>query len=161
MASALLALVGIPLALLAGAIAMALRVRRRFARTPGAFRCKLRSPRGTVTGFRERWDRRPTRGLWVHDVLMVQRGRFRQHVLAIPVRLPEDVLRPVDPEDAPGIGLGPEPHVLRLQLDDGPVVDVAVSGEARSLVVGPFLAAAIPAMPPARAERPAGGRRRR
>jgi hypothetical protein len=75
----------------------------------------------------------------------------RQHILALPARIPDDVLHPLPIGEVRG--LGSDPRLLPLQLDDGRVIEVAVPATARPLVVGPFLAAAIPGLPAAQAER--------
>jgi hypothetical protein len=51
-------------------------------------------------------------------------------------------------------GLGSDPQVLGLRLDGGSVVELAIAAEARVAAVGPFLAAAIPGLPAAPADRP-------
>ena len=152
MVYALTVLFGAPLCLLLGAAAEAARVRRRFARNPGVFRCKLRAPDNPSGGVRRSWDRFSRRAVWVHDVLLVQHGFLRQHILALPARIPDDVLSPVGVGEA--TGLGPDPQMLPLQLDDGRVVEVVVRAEAQPLVAGPFLSAAIPGLPAAPVELP-------
>jgi hypothetical protein len=166
MAVTLAGLVGLAAGVLLGAALVGLSIRSRFARTPGAFRCKVRVP-GSASrrlrrrpeppaGFDARWGHRRRRAVWVHDVLLVQHGLLRQHVVALPVRIPDEVIRPEPPDVVRGLGSGPQ--VLRLRLDEGPPVEVATASEARSLVVGPFLAAAIPGLPGAPADRPPPGR---
>jgi hypothetical protein len=150
-AYALTILFGAPLSLLLGVAAETARVRRRFGRNPGVFRCKLRAPDNPSAGLRRSWDRAPRRAVWVHDVLLVQHGVLRQHIVALPARIPDDVLGPVAFGAAKG--LGPDPQLLPLQLDDGRVIEIAVPAGARPLVVGPFLAAAIPGLPVPPAER--------
>jgi hypothetical protein len=154
MAYGLTVLLGAPLCLLVGVAVEAARVRRSFGRNPDVFRCKLRAPGNPSAGLRRRWDRAPRRAVWVHDVLLVQHGALRQHIVALPARLPDEVLHPLPIGEV--TGLGSDPQVLPLQLDDGRVVEVAVPAEARPLVVGPFLAAAIPGLPKAPAERRPG-----
>lgn len=141
---------------LVGALWTVLSARGRLARTPGVFRCKIRVP-GAATRrqrplawFGPRWRRR-THGIWVHDVLLVRCGLLQQHTLAMAVRLPEDTIRRASPEELRG--LGPDPQVIGLRLDDGILVELATAGRTRSLAAGPFLAAAIPGLPPAPIER--------
>jgi hypothetical protein len=141
---------------LLGGIGTGLRTRSRFARTAGAFRCRLRMSDAAKAplrppGIGARWGRRRS-AVWVHDVLLVQHGLFGQHLTAVPVRIPEDAIRPV-PHEVPR-RLGPNPQALRLRLDDGPVVEIATTSDSRSLIAGPFLAAAIPGLPTAPADRP-------
>jgi hypothetical protein len=139
---------------LLGATLVSLRTRFRFARAPGSFGCKVRAlgePRLAGTRFRQCWGRRRTAAVWAHDVLLVRCGLFGQQVVALPVRLPEHGPRP-----APDLvrGLGSDPQVLGLRLDGGSVVELAIAAEARVAAVGPFLAAAIPGLPAAPADRP-------
>jgi hypothetical protein len=48
---------------------------------------------------------------------------------------------PVSPAEVKG--LGSQPLALRLRLDDGDLIEVAVPADARYLVAGPFLVAAL------------------
>jgi hypothetical protein len=143
---ALTILLGAPLCLLFGAAAGTARLGRRFGRNSGVFRCKLRARDNPSPAVGRCWDRAPRRAVWVHDVLLVQHGTFRQHIAALPARIPDDVLHPLPIGEVRG--LGSDPQMLPLQLDDGRVIEVAVPATARPLVVGPFLAAAIPGLPP-------------
>ena len=159
----LVTLMGTVAGVLLGAALVGLSIRRRFARLPGAFRCKIRVPRTAPVPRRPRppreppieigtrWGRRRTWAVWVHDVLVVQCGLIGQHVAALPVRIPEDVIHPA-PDGVRG--LGSRPQLLRLRLDGGPLVELATAGESRTLLVGPFMAAAIPGLPTAPADRP-------
>jgi hypothetical protein len=165
MTLALVGLAGLAVGVLLGVALLGLSIRLRFARIPDAFRCKVRVSRmlrrpgqrlESPAGFGTRWGHRRTRAVWVHDVLMVRHGLLGQHVVALPVRIPDEAIRSV-PADLVR-GLGPSPQVLRLRLDEGPPVEVAAASQARSLVVGPFVAAAIPGLPAAPADRPPRGR---
>jgi hypothetical protein len=156
MAFTIAALAGFFMGLLSGAVLVGVWVRWRFARAPGAFRCRFRAPDRPVAGFAERWDRRRTNAVWVHDVLLVQRGLLRPRVVALPVRIPEDVIRYVPAEDMRGLGSAPQ--VLGLRLDDGQIIEVATASAAHSVVVGPFVAAAMTGLPTAPAERRRRGR---
>lgn len=155
MSLALVALAAACAGALLGGIGTGLRTSFRFTRTAGAFRCRLRmsdaaKPPLRPPGITARWGRR-RHAVWVHDVLLVQHGLVGQHITAVPVRIPEDAIRPV-PYKVPR-RLGPDPQALRLRLDDGPLVEIATTGESRSLIAGPFLAAAIPGLPAAPADR--------
>jgi len=99
------------------------------------FFCKVRP----VT--RSRWPIRRSRGRWVHDVLLIRRGRWLQRTVALPVRLPEDNPRPADCDGPSGLGL--RPYTLQLRLDDGSLMEVAAAAADRVTMVGPFLAAAV------------------
>jgi hypothetical protein len=123
---------------------------RRFRSSPGTFRCTLRAPLDLVGRLPTDWRHGPAHARWVHDVLLVRRGLLGQRVMAMPVRIPDDVIRPAVKGEVRG--LGPEPLVLGLKLDGGELVEVAAPVEARTRLVGPFLAAAIPGLPAAAAE---------
>jgi hypothetical protein len=153
MALTLLAAAAAGLGALAGVVLLSWRTRARFRATPGAFGCKVRladQPRRGRTGFPRQWRRRRTSAVWVHDVLLVRCGLLGQQVVALPVRLPEH-----EPLPAAGTvdGLGPEPYLLSLRLDSGQLLDVALPAGERVPGVGPFLAAAMPGLPDAPAER--------
>jgi hypothetical protein len=158
MAVTVAALLGVLAGCLLGVAAVGLSIRRRFGRTPGAFPCKLRvlradggRPEWPLRGFGSHWRRRRA-GVWVHDVLVVRCGLFGQHAAALPVRIPEDTVRHASPAELRG--LGPSPQVVGLRLDGGVLVELATACQTRSLAVGPFLAAAIPGLPPAPTDRP-------
>jgi len=146
---AVLTVSAIPILMLLGACGANVAARLRFAHSEGAFRCKLR-PAG------RRWPLRSTYARWVHSVLLVQRGLFVPRTVSIGVRIPEDMVEEVSKRDVRG--LGQWPVLLVLQLDDGPVLDVAAPAAARTRLVGPFLAAAIPGLPQSPPERPHRGR---
>lgn len=112
---------------------------------PEAFRCKSRLNGQT------RWPRRKARAAWVHDVLIVRTGRICPRMTALPVRLPEDVIREARPAEISGLGL--HPAVITLRLDDDQLIEVAAAEQYRSLLVGPFCAAAIPGLRTGRVER--------
>jgi hypothetical protein len=156
MATLMALTIGLNVAALAGATLVGLSARRRFARTTGAFRCRLRVPRPVPRNQRPlgwigySWSRR-TSGVWVHDVLLLRAGLFHQHTAALAVRLPEDTIRHACATELRR--LGPEPQVIGLRLDDGTLIELATAGRTRALAAGPFLAAANPGLPPAPIER--------
>jgi hypothetical protein len=136
-------------AVLLGALSVIGRV--RFARQPGAFRCRLGTPScpGESTGTR--WRRRRTRARWVSDVLIVQSGLLRLGVAALPAHVAAHtsvrVLSHLEVR-----GLGRRPAALLLVLEDRTRLEVAVAGANRSLLVGPYLAAALSGLPRATRE---------
>jgi hypothetical protein len=69
-----LAALGIPLWMVAGARIATLRSRREFKRAPDVFAAKLRLVSGEMTGLKASWPRRPLYARWVHDVLLIHRG---------------------------------------------------------------------------------------
>lgn len=151
MRSLLLTLVGTFLVgSLVAVLAAGSSTHRRFLRTSGVFRCWLRAPNGGVAGLPVDWRRGSAHARWIHDVLLVRRGLLGHRTMALPVRIPDEEVRSTAGGQVRG--LGREPLVLSLKLDGGEIVDVAVPVEARSHVVGPYLAAAIPGLPAAQAE---------
>ena len=134
------ALVGV--VLLCGPLtALSLRSRIRFARAPESFRCRLAS-----SSRRRHWRRWSTRARWVNDVLLVQSGLLRTGVTAVVPRVPSGSrLRCIGRDEVRR--LGADPVALRLLDDAGRPMDIAVDSSSRMLLVGPFLAAALTALP--------------
>jgi hypothetical protein len=123
----------------------------RAIRLQEPFACKLRRERPIARHGRRRWSRRNARAAWVHDVLLVQRGRLMGRTSVLAVREVGSTLRETGTDEV--AGLGPRPLVLTVWPDDGPPLDLAAAGTDRASLVGPFLAAAIPGLPEGRKER--------
>ncbi|HEY6746937.1 MAG TPA: hypothetical protein VI357_14595 [Mycobacteriales bacterium] len=123
------------------------RQRRQLGRAGATFRCRIWSLAGFRPG-RHRSGLRRARAVWVHDVLIVHQGWLIPRLLVVPVRLPEDSMRFAAPGEA--IGFGKIPLVMELRLDDGALVAVAAANRDRTLLAGPFLAAAIATLTPRR-----------
>jgi hypothetical protein len=123
-------------ALAALALSVAWR-RMRLARKPGIIRCKLR-PVKAGSERRVQWPRYWAYGEWVHDVLVVHRGMFLGQTVALPIRFPEGVVQC----ERHGLAGARYPARLRLRLDDGSVVELAVTKAGRPEIAGPFLAVA-------------------
>lgn len=154
----MVALLGFPLAMLLGMVSACLGARIRFARTSDAgepaFRCKVRYP-GYLDEPLLRWPARRTRARWRHDVLLVQRGLFVPRTAALAVHAPHRHIRRTCRLEVRG--LGPDPMVYTLELDDRRTVEVAAGSADLTALAGPFLAAAIPGLPhPPREPRPHG-----
>jgi hypothetical protein len=118
----LLALLGVPLWLVAGALIAGLLSRRSFCRTPGAFKVALRLHDGEVRGLDTSWPRLPGYGHWVHDVLIVHRGLGLVRTTPYPVAScapPHDATAPAPSH------LGRAPVVVQLTLDDGAILEMA------------------------------------
>ena len=128
---------------------------RRLSRAGTAFPCRISSlaafrvGRGTFrVGRGNRSGIGRARAVWVHDVLLVQRGWLLSRLQVLPVRLSEDSMRFAARGEASGPGR--RPLVMELRLDDGAVVAVAAASRNRTLLAGPFLAAAIATLTPHR-----------
>jgi len=143
-------LVGLGAAAL-GAVLVAVPGRRRFARTDGAFRCRIRMQYERLSATGPRWCRGSAYAIWVHDVLVVQYGLLLPRTVAVHVRPRQEEIRTVSRREVRR--LGAEPVLVRLELDDGRRVDVAARANQRMSLVGPFLAAALPGLPEAPTER--------
>lgn len=127
-----------------GFLAVGVIRRRRFTATPGAFRCTVRLLEGRHPGLRRRRPLRAARGRWAHGVLLLlgPSGRLR----VIEVRSPKGWVRQrVRRRYRTGRRYRADRNLvtLLLRLDDGALVELSAPSTARSLIVGPFLAAAI------------------
>jgi hypothetical protein len=108
-----------------------------------SFPCKLRP--APLEGLpAPRWPRGRARAVWTHDVLLVRQGLVRVRLRVLAVRTPEEPLRVTGRGEVRRLGAGPLAVVLR--LDDGSLVEIAAPARARTQLVGPFFAAAIPGL---------------
>jgi hypothetical protein len=132
----LLATLGVPVWLIVGALGGALWSRRTFRRAPGVFPCKTRLISGSEDSGN--WPRATAYARWLHDVLLVHAGLALVRVRALPVAGVDAQIT-----SAPDVKLkGDHPVSIRLELDDGSVVEVAASKDASQTLAGPFLALA-------------------
>lgn len=148
----LLILLGVPVGAGGGMLLAGWRSRRRFAAAEGVFRCKVRARGIRLGGLAAGWSRRATRARWQHDVLLVHRGLLFPRTVPLAVRKVEGAVRNARYRE---VGrLDAAPLLITLRLDDGMSVEVAAPAADRAALAGPYLAAAIPGLPPARTERP-------
>ncbi len=124
---ALLALLGVPIWLIIGALIAVSVSRRRFQRSEGVFPLRMRE--ASDTKFQKK-----AHGRWVHDVLIVNKG------LALVLTNPYGIqsLRRNQDNAAPIKGLGDIPLVFDIQTDEGTSLVMAIPAEHRDLGVGPF-----------------------
>lgn len=132
-----LAALGIPLWMVAGALLATLWSRRRFMRAPGAFAGKLRVVAGEVPGMKRSFPRSRSAVRWVHDVLVVHHGvaLARSDAFAV-ARATGTRVRSGDGEVR---RLGDAPIVVTLVLDNGATVELAGPADAAEVMVGPFV----------------------
>ena len=142
MVAILLAVLGVPLWLVAGMVLGALYSRHRFKQTPGVFRCKVRTITGTVGPLTPTWGRMTAYGRWVHDVLLVNQGLALVRVLPIPVAGVAAGPEKADPAEAKR--LGATPMVLTLRVDGGGTVALAAGARDELRMLGPFADTAAP-----------------
>ena len=121
---------------------------RRFRAHSSVFHCHVRTAR---RDRRRRWGRWPlhgTRARWVHDVLVLQSGLLGLSTTPHAARIAAGAaLRPVSGQEVRG--LGGHPWALLLSTEDGDALDVAVAEADRTLLVGPYLVAALRGLPSA------------
>jgi hypothetical protein len=135
---ALLAILGVPLWLVVGALGAALLNRRSVKAVPGTMRGRIRVTSGSVPGFNPRWPRSSCYAFWVRDVLVVRAGFAMVRTRLLPASSADEIERRHLPELK---RLGPEQVVLGLELDSGSTIELAVSAAERSELPGPFLLA--------------------
>jgi hypothetical protein len=133
---ALLAILGVPLWLVVGALAASLWSRRKFRNTPGVFRAKVRLNSGSFDGLGESWPPMPAYARWVHDVLLVNKGLALVRTQPLPIAAAEGRIEEADPEEIKR--MGDHPILLQFRLDNGATIQLAAPGEALSLAYGPF-----------------------
>jgi hypothetical protein len=129
---AILALLGVPLWLLLGALGASLWNRRQFKRRPGVFQVKLRTR--STEGEQPRWGRRTSYAVWVHDVLLVQRGPALVTTEAIGV---QHLIAGASPSDA-HLPHAREARSITVRCDDGTVREIAAAARDRDLLSTPF-----------------------
>ena len=128
---AVLAALGVPLWVIALALLALLWKRRRVAKLPEIFRCKVRVASGEIAGLKEKFRSAHVR--WIHDVLVVYSGMGRTTVTPLPIKAVEHPFRPGD------IKRMDNPQILALRLDGDAIAEVAVPAADQSSAVGPFL----------------------
>ena len=128
---ALLAVLGVNLAVLVAFAATVISRKRWVKRQPGAFRGVIRVASGEVDGLREKWGR--GYGHWVRDVLVWTKAPFLFRNELVPTdRLDEQRAARTDEVKR----LGDHPGVIRVTAD-GATVEVAAKAEDAELLLGP------------------------
>jgi hypothetical protein len=128
----LLAMLGVPLWLILGALSGALWSRRTFRRAAGVFPCKIRIVSGPESPAK--WTRATTYARWVHDVLLVHAGLALVRFRALPVAAVDAPIAPASDVKLKG---GDDVVTASLRLDDGSVVEIAGLRSAAE-ILGPF-----------------------
>jgi hypothetical protein len=133
---AILALLGVPIWLVVGGLAIMLWSRSRFKKQDGVFPAKMRHESGAASGDGEKWPPVSSYALWVHDVLLVHKGLGMMQTIPLGVVGAEGSVESADPEKVKR--MGENPMLLRFRLDDGAVLQMAVPGDSLTLAQGPF-----------------------
>jgi hypothetical protein len=132
--------------------ALSVTTRVRFARRPGAFRCRLGTGAYPRRRRDARWRLRRTTAMWVSDVLVVRTGLLRLGVTPMAARIaPGEAVRTLGSSEVRG--LGRRPAALVLSLENRETLEIAVAEASRLLLVGPYLAAGLSDLPTAPRER--------
>jgi hypothetical protein len=129
---ALLAVLGVNLAVLVAFAAFVLTRKRWVKRQPDAFRGAIRVASGEIDGLHPKW--RLGYGRWVRDILVWTKGPFlfrNELVLADGL----DVHRPARPDEVKR--LGDHPTVIRVTAG-GAAVEVAAHGDDAGRLLGPY-----------------------
>ena len=133
---ALLALLGVPIWLVLGALGAGTINRRRFQRSPGVFPMRMRE----VNIDNRKWGKK-VHARWVHDVLLTN-VRFAL-VFTVPYGTHKAINSPTPADPATVKGLGDDIESFTLELDDHTKVEIAYSTENRHLAAGPYDPAAV------------------
>ena len=128
---ALLAILGVPLWLVAGALGAAVWNRSRVTNEAGSFTIRLRSVHGVSHGT---WSRK-ARARWMHDVLIVSRGPGLGQTSGYPVA---SQARAPHPDPATCKGLGDAPIALSIGTDHGDSFEIAAAADDADLLFLPF-----------------------
>ena len=128
---AILAILGIPIWLLLGALAGAFASRRHFQRSPGVFALRMRE----VSADTQKWGGK-AHACWIHDVLLVNKGLALARTVPIAA---DSLVSAPEPADASTIkGLGDEPVAFVVDIDDGPRLEIAIAAELAPVATSPF-----------------------
>ena len=136
----LLAVLGIPLWLLAIFLFLLLRGRSAVKKIPGSFACKARSVSGDVGGLRDQFPRYTDSAHWVHDVLVVHGGNpFLTRT--VPLGIVDLVGQPEPPDKmAKHLKRVEDPVSVRYRHDSGAVIELVYTKSEAGRALGPFSA---------------------
>ena len=128
---ATLIFLGIPIWLILGALGGGLWSRHRFQQQPGVFPIRVR----VVADEEEKWSGK-MHALWVHDVLLANKGFARVRTMPYGV---QRIARPVAAVDASTIkGLGDDPVSFVVIVDDGRELEIVTDLEHAGMAIGSF-----------------------
>jgi hypothetical protein len=132
MVIALLAVLGVNLAVIVAFLAFALARKRWVKRQPGAFRGAIRAADGDVDGLSKKWHR--GYGRWVSDVFVWTKGPFllRNELVAADGL---DEQRPARHDEVKH--LGDHPTLIRVEAGDA-TVEIAAHEHDGELLLGPY-----------------------
>lgn len=127
---------GVPFWLILGWLASALWRQYETKQLPGVFKAKLRMVSGTHKHVDTKYPRTAEHALWVHDVLILEKGVLFTRLLHFGVA---DGIQPAQTTDPKQVkGLGDTPVTMQFRLDDGAIIEVAAPGDVSEEAQGPF-----------------------
>ncbi len=129
---ALLALLGIPIWLIVGALTAAFFTRRNFKARPGVFPLRVRQTKAGETD--SKWSGK-LHARWVHDVLLANKGIGLNLTTAYPVES-SSTTEPPNPSECKG--LGDDLVAITVHTDSGTTYELGTSRENAKLLVQPF-----------------------
>jgi len=122
--SAILLFLGVPLWMVAGMIILIIWNRKRVKKQPGIFPVKVRFEAESDAEEQSKWPRTGY-AQWVHDVLIVRSGMGLMQSTPYGIHGVETAEQDADPHEVKG--LGDHPKVLRARMDDGTILQVALT----------------------------------
>jgi hypothetical protein len=144
------AALAVALAAVVPVVVLSIWSRVLFTRRFDTFRCRIGPPRSRWR--RARWRLGWRRATWVSDVLLIRSGPLGSSVTPLATGVPRSAA--VHPVEAGAVrGLGPRPVMLRMVGFDGAELEIAVPEASAVQVLGPFLVAGLPELPPGPRER--------
>ena len=129
---ALLAVLGVNLAVIVAFVAFVLTRKRWVKRQPGAFRGAIRVTGGEVDGLSPKWGR--GYGHWVREIVVWTKGPFLFRNELVPAD-GLDEQRPAEPDEVKR--LGDHPTVIRVRAGDA-TVEIAAADDDSELLLGPY-----------------------
>jgi hypothetical protein len=127
---ALLAILGVPIWLILGALIGGYWARRRFIKSAGVFPMRIRVP----SSEDDKWSGKQ-HGQWIHDVMLVNKGYAK--VRTDPHGF-KQMVGPAIAIDADAVKGLDDPMSFRLILDDDSEVEIAVASNDLNLATGPY-----------------------
>lgn len=131
-------LLGVPLWLMLGWLAFAIWHRHETKQLPDLFDLKVRMVSGTYRHTGDRFPRMKARGLWAHDILIIEKGMMIPRTLHYKVKEGVQAPQPADSEQVKG--LGDSPVTMQYLLEEGGVIEIATPSEELADEQGPFFA---------------------
>ena len=136
--SLLMYILGVPLWMIIGMLILVFWNRNRVKKQPGVFPVKVRPE--PATGEKSKWSRNVSYAQWVHDVLIVRQGLGL--MMTVPYGIKGVAGNPEDADPGEVKKLGEHPQIVSAVLDDGSILEVAVSELHPELAPEHFLATA-------------------